>query len=229
MKKRTKLCDRTLPDYTRGEEIFNTVTHIVGSAMSVAILTLCVAFAFLTGDPFKITGAFIYGFSSIILYTMSSVYHGITKNIVAKKVMQILDHCTIFILIAGTYTPIVLSPIREVSPVLGWTMFGIVWGAAVIGIILNAIDLKMFSTVSMILYIAIGWFAVLTAKTLIDAVTLNGFILILSGGIAYTVGAVLYGLGARGGHRYMHSVFHIFVVIGTFLQFLAIFCYIILK
>ena len=227
--KRTKLRDRLLPDYTRGEEIFNMVTHIVGGGFGVIALATCVVKAFIVGNAYDIVGAFIFGFAMVILYTMSSVYHGITKNIVAKKVMQILDHCTIFILIAGTYTPIVLSPIREVNPVLGWTMFGIVWGAAVIGIILNAIDLKMFSTVSMILYIAIGWFAVLTAKTLIDAVTLNGFILILSGGITYTVGAVLYGLGARGGHRYMHSVFHIFVVIGTFLQFLAILCYIILK
>ncbi len=229
MTKRTKLADRILPDYTKGEEIFNMVSHIVGGALSVAILAICVVFAFIAGDAYKVVGAFIYGFSSITLYTMSSVYHGITKNLIAKKVMQILDHCTIFILIAGTYTPIVLSSIREVNPALGWSMFGIVWGAAIVGIILNAIDLKKFKVASMVLYIAIGWFAVATAKTLIETVTLAGFMFLLLGGVSYTIGAVLYGIAGKGGHKYMHSIFHIFVVMGTVLQFFCILFYVILK
>ena len=135
--KRTKLIDRRLPDYTRGEEIFNMVSHIAGGGIGVIICALCIVKSFLNGDPYQIVGSFIYGFSMIILYTISSVYHGL-KSEMAKKVMQVIDHCSVFILIAGTYTPYLLGPLRSA---LGWTIFGIIWGVTVIGIILNAINL----------------------------------------------------------------------------------------
>ncbi len=221
--KRTKLKDRNLPDYTRGEEIFNMVSHIVGGAFGVVALATCVVVAFLRGDAFDIVGAFIYGFSMIILYTMSSLYHGLKPEL-AKKVFQVIDHCTIFILIAGTYTPIALSGIRPAQTALGWVVFGVVWGVSALGITLNAIDLKKYSKLSMVLYIVLGWCIVLTGKTAFDALGTACMTWMLLGGVSYTVGAVLYGVAGHGKHpkRYMHSVFHLFVVLGSILQYFGI-------
>ncbi len=225
---RTALKDRKLPQYTKGEEIFNMVTHIVGGALGVAALALCVVFSFLHHDPYAVVGSFIYGFSIIILYTISSVYHGITpKADIAKKVMQVIDHCVIFILIAGTYTPIALCALRRENAVIGWVVFGFVWGASALGITLNAIDIKKYKKFSMICYLVIGWCAIFTLKTLIAALTVPGFLFIILGGVSYSIGAVLYSVGGKRGLKYMHSVFHIFVVIGTVLQFFAIFFYVI--
>ena len=223
--KRTKLIDRRLPDYTHGEEIFNMVTHIVGGGMGVIICAMCVIKAFLSGDSYKIVGAFIYGFSMIILYTMSSVYHGL-KHEMAKKVLQVIDHCSVFILISGTYTPIALSALREYSTALGWTVFGVVWGVSALGITLNAIDLKKYNVFSIICYLAQGWCIILTGGSAIKAIGTEGFMWLLAGGISYTIGAVLYGIAGKKTVRYMHSVFHIFVVLGSFLQFIAILIYI---
>lgn len=223
--KRTKLKDRALPDYTRGEEIFNMVTHIVGGAFGIAALVTCVVRAFLHGGAYEVVSAFIYGFSMILLYTMSSVYHGL-KPETAKKVMQVIDHCSVFILIAGTYTPIALCSLRRASTALGWTVFGIVWGISALGITLNAIDLKKYSVFSIICYLALGWCIVFTGKTAVTSVGTTGFMWLLAGGIAYTVGAVLYGIAGRSVHRYMHSVFHIFVVAGSILQYFCILFYV---
>lgn len=219
--KRTKLIDRKLPDYTRGEEIFNMVSHIVGGGLGVIICALCVIKSFFNHDAYQITGSFIYGFSMIVLYTMSSVYHGL-KHETAKKVLQIIDHCAVFILISGTYTPIALVSLREYNPALGWTVFSVVWAVSALGITLNAIDLKKYNIFSIICYLAQGWCIILTGKSAITAIGTKGFLWLLAGGIAYTVGAVLYAVAGKKTVRYMHSVFHIFVVLGSFLQFVAI-------
>ena len=129
---RIKLKDRRLPDYTRGEELFNMISHIVGGGFGVVICAVCVIKAFLMGDAYDIVGAFIYGLSMVVLYTMSSLDHGL-KPEMAKKVFQVIDHCTIFILIAGTYTPIALSSIRPAIPWMGWTVIGFVWGVSALG------------------------------------------------------------------------------------------------
>ena len=224
--KRTKLRDRLLPDYTRGEEIFNMVSHIVGGGFGVIALASCVIKAFITGGAYEIVSSFIYGLSMVMLYTMSSVYHGIIPE-TAKKVMQILDHCTIFVLIAGTYTPIALTVLREANPALGWTIFGFVWGVSALGITLNAIDLKKYNVFSIICYLALGWCIVFSGKTALTAIPKPAFLWLLAGGIAYTIGAVLYGIAGKKVVRYMHSVFHIFVVLGSILQYFAIILYII--
>ena len=220
---RTRLIHRTLPDYTKGEEIFNMVSHIAGGALGIVALVLCVVQSALKGDVWGVVGSAIYGASLILLYTTSSVYHGLTHPM-AKKVMQVLDHCTIYFLIGGTYTPILLTKIREESAVWCWVLFGIVWGLAAIATTLTAIDLKKYAILSMACYIGMGWSIVLAAKTAIRAIPLPGLLLILFGGIAYTVGAVLYGLGKK--HRYVHSLFHLFVVLGSILQFFGIFLYV---
>ena len=222
--KRTKLKNRQLPDYTRGEEIFNMVSHIVGGAFGVAALVLCLVSSILKGDSWSIVGSAVYGVSMVLLYTMSSVYHGLLPEM-AKKVMQVLDHCTIYLLIAGTYTPIALCAIRPRFPAWGWSLFGLVWVIAVVAIVFTAIDLKKYAVLSMICYIGMGWCVVLAAKPVLETIPLPALLWLLAGGIAYTVGAVLYGLGKR--HRYMHSVFHLCVLAGSILHFVCIFCYII--
>ena len=221
--KRTKLKDRELPTYTRGEEIFNMVSHIVGGAFGVIALVACVLVAVMHRNVWGIVGGSIYGVSIIVLYTMSSVYHGLKPSI-GKKVMQVLDHCTIYFLIAGTYTPILLSAIRTVSPAWCWIIFGIVWGLAAMATVFTAIDLKKYRVLSMICYIGMGWCIIIATKTAIEALALPGMLWLLAGGIAYSVGAILYGLGVK--HKYMHSVFHLFVVAGSILQFICIIFYV---
>ena len=220
--KRTKLSDRALPDYSRGEERMNTITHIVGGALGIAGLTLCVVFAALRHNPYGVVGSAIYGASLIALYTVSSVYHGLKPGM-GKKVMQVIDHCTIYFLIAGTYTVIVLSAIRPRYPLLGWGLFAFEWAMAAIATTLTAIDLKKYNVISMICYIGLGWAIIPFARQALEALTLPGFLFLLSGGIAYTIGAVLYGIGSK--RKWMHSVFHIFVVLGSVLQFFAVLLY----
>lgn len=224
MRKRLKLSERLLPNYTRGEEIMNMVTHIVGGGMGVIALTLCVILAALRGNTYGVVGSAIYGGCMIALYTMSSVYHGMRPG-TAKKVMQIIDHCTIYFLIAGTYTVISLSALRPMYPVLGWGMLAFQWALTALAVTLTAIDLKKYNAFSMICYICMGWAILPFMKQAMTAMTVPGFMLLLSGGIAYTVGAVLYGVGSK--KRWFHSVFHIFVDLGSLLQFLSILLYVI--
>lgn len=216
---RTKLRDRIMPDYTKGEEIFNMVSHIVGGGLGIVALVLCVVKAALTGDAYDVVGSAVYGASMVMLYTVSSVYHGLHLNM-GKRVMQVIDHCTIYLLIAGTYTPILLSAIRETSPVTAWVLFAVEWGFAALAATLTAIDLKKYSKFSMLCYIGMGWGIVFAAKDAVAAIDRLGLLFLLLGGIAYTVGAVLYGVGKK--HRYIHSVFHLFVVLGSLLQFFTI-------
>ena len=223
MKKRTKLSDRKLPNYTRGEEIMNTVTHIAGGALGILILILCVIRAALHHNPIGVVASVIYGTSMICLYTISSVYHGLRPNL-GKKVLQVIDHCTIYILIAGTYTPVALCAIRPVNPALGWGMFSLEWGLSALAITLTAIDLKKYRVFSMICYIGMGWAILPFLKLMAEILTMPGFWLLLLGGIAYTIGAVLYGIGSK--KHWMHSVFHIFVVVGSVLQALCILFYV---
>ena len=221
--KRTKLSDRPFPNYTRGEEIFNSASHIVGAGFGLIALITCVAVSLLHKNTWGLVGSVIYGCSLIILYTISSVYHGLPHNM-GKKVMQVIDHCAVYLLIAGTYTPILLTAVRPVSPMWCWILFAIVWGLAVLATVLTAIDLKRYSVFSMACYIGMGWCIVLSGKTILDALPLPGLLWLVAGGVSYTVGAVLYGIGKK--HRWMHSVFHLFVVAGSILQFICILFYV---
>ena len=222
MKKRIKLADRVLPNYTRGEEMLNMITHIVGGGLGVVALISCVAKAVQTSNGYGVVASIIYGLSLIALYTISSVYHGMKPGM-AKKVLQVVDHCTIYLLISGSYTAVVLSALRPVYPALGWGLFIFEWAMTALAVTLTAIDLKKFSVFSMVCYIGMGWAVIPFWRQVIEVLTLPGFLLLLFGGVAYTVGSVLYGLGKR--HKWMHSVFHIFVVLGSFLQYLSVLLY----
>ena len=207
--KRTKLKDRNLPKYTKGEEIFNMVSHIVGGALGIIATILCVIFAAIHNNAYGIISGIIYGITMILLYTMSSIYHGLSPKT---------------LLIAGSYTPFVLVTFREYDAILGWTMFAIIWGMAILGIVLNSIDLQRYKVFSMICYIAMGWCIIVKASILPGLLGVPGFVLLVLGGIAYTVGTIFYGLGRN--HKYMHSIFHLFIVLGSILQFLCILLYV---
>jgi len=214
--------DRPLPAYTRGEELFNMISHIVGGAIGIAALVLCIIFSAIHQNGYGLAGSIVFGVSMITLYTMSSIYHGLREG-TAKRVMQVLDHCTIYLLIAGTYTPILLSAMRPIDPAASWVLLGVVWGLAAIAITLTAIDMRKYSIFSMICYIGMGWCILVKVPLLIQAVGWGGFWLILAGGICYTIGAALYGMGRT--RRYMHSIFHLFVVAGSILHTLAVLLY----
>ena len=221
---RTKLADRVLPTYTKGEEICNMVTHIVGGAMGLVALITCVVVAAMHQNTYGIVTGAIFGISMIVLYVMSSVYHGISPKLKGKKVMQVLDHCTIYFLIAGSYGPFALCTLREYDLATGWTIFAIIWAMAIIGTVFTAIDLKKYKVFSMICYLVMGWCIIFKIHLLPTLLGMEGFWLLLLGGIVYTIGAILYGVGVK--HKYMHSVFHVCILIGSLLHFLCIVLYV---
>ena len=222
MTKRIKLADRQLPNYSKGEEIMNMTTHIVGGALGAVALIMCVVKSVINSNGYGLVTSIVYGLSLITLYTMSSVYHGM-RPCTAKKVMQVIDHCTIYLLISGSYTVIVLSALRPAYPALGWGLFIFEWLMTALAVTLTAIDLKKYSVFSMICCIGMGWAVIPFWRQTLEVLTMPGFILLLLGGIAYTIGSILYGLGKK--RKWMHSVFHIFVVLGSFLQFLSVLLY----
>lgn len=186
---------------------------------------MCLVVSINHQNPYAIISSLIYTISVITLYTMSSIYHGLSPKIKAKKVMQIIDHCTIFVLIAGSYTPFCLVTFRSYDVGLGWGMFALVWGMAILGIVLNAIDLRRYRVISMICYLVMGWCIIFKVQILPKLITMPGFILLLLGGIVYTIGAILYGVGTK--IKYMHSIFHLFIVLASILQFFSIFLFVI--
>ncbi len=221
---RTPLCQRTLPNYSRANELANMVTHIVGGGLGVIILALAVCISLLHKNLWSLTGSIIYGLSMVALYSVSSIYHGL-KPCYGKKVMQVVDHCTIYLLIAGTYTPILLTAIRPNYPEIAWGILIAEWLLAAVAAVFTAIDHEHYKKFSMICYIGMGWFIVFALKPTLLCVGLKGFMLLLLGGVSYTVGAVLYGIGKK--KPVYHTVFHLFVNLGSILQALCILLYVI--
>lgn len=221
---RIKLADRSLPKYTKGEEVFNMTSHIVGGVLGIVATVLCVIMSAIHKNIYGIISGAIFGVTMILLYTMSSIYHGLSPKLKAKKVMQVLDHCSIFLLIAGSYTPFCLCTLREYNIALGWTIFGVIWFFAVLGIILNSIDLKKYKIFSMICYLVMGWCIIVKINLLPELLGLKGFILLVAGGIVYTIGAILYVVGKK--HKYIHSIFHLCIFFASLLHFLCILLYV---
>ena len=221
---RTKLRDRILPKYTKGEEIFNMTSHIVGTVLGIITTVLCVVFATIRENVYGIVSGAIFGVTMTILYTMSSIYHGLNPKLKAKKVFQVLDHCSIFLLIAGSYTPFALCTLRQYNSALGWSIFGIIWGVAILGIVLNSIDLKKYKIFSMVCYLVMGWCIICKVNVLPKLLGNKGFVLLLLGGIIYTIGAILYALGKK--HKYIHSIFHLCIFFASLLHFLCILLYV---
>jgi len=192
--------------------------------LGIVATVLCVVMSSIHGNVYGVISGAIFGTTMIILYTMSSIYHGLKPNTTGKKVLQVLDHCSIFLLIAGSYTPFTLCTLREYNAVIGWVIFGVIWGMAILGIILNSIDLKKYKKFSMICYLGMGWCIISQAMLLPKLLGMNGLVLLVAGGIVYTIGAVLYAVGKK--HKYMHSIFHLFICLGSLLHFLCILLYV---
>lgn len=214
-KKEQSLCEKEIKRFSLGEEIFSSVTHGVGSMLSIAGTVVLIVLSAVYSDAWAVVSSCIFGASLIILYTVSTLYHSIT-NKRAKKFFRIMDHNTIFFLIAGTYTPITLAILRGA---LGWTLFGIVWGAAIIGIVLNSIDLERFAKPSIVCYIAMGWVIIIAFKPLIAAVNTTSLVFLIVGGVFYTVGVIFYAIKKV---KYFHSVWHIFTVAGSIFHYFSI-------
>lgn len=214
MKNNTAAVDIT-KRYTLGEEIFNSVTHGVGSLLAIAGTSVLIVFAALCSDARGVVSCAVYGASLIVLYTMSTLYHALT-NRRAKTFFRIMDHDTIFFLIAGTYTPITLIPLRGA---LGWVLFGIVWGAAALGIVMNSVNLEKFRKPSVVCYVAMGWVVILAIKPMIERCTALSLWFLLTGGVCYTVGIIFYAMKSK---KYFHSIWHIFTVAGSVLHYFSI-------
>lgn len=210
-----------IPKYTLGEEITNAIIHGIGALLSIAALVLCVVFSAIHHNAYAVVSSVIYGTTSIILYTMSTLYHSLKVNN-AKRVFRIIDHCSIYLLIAGTYTPYALVALPKA---LGWTIFGINWGCAIIGIVLTSIDMRKFKVIEIILYLVMGWLIIFAMKPLYQNVDIACIYISLAAGIIYTIGAIFYGIGKK--FKYMHSVFHAFVLSASILFFFAILLYVI--
>jgi len=223
---RTKLADRKLPDYTRGEEIANMTTHIIGAVFGVVVLVLCVVFSLLRHNYWGFAGGLVYGILMIYLYTISSLYHGLTAER-PKKVFQVLDHCSIFAMILGSYVPVLLTGVRQQNIVIFIIVSVLVVGGTAVCVPFTAIDLKRYAKVSMTGYFAIGWAALLMLWPLYRFYGLEMVLWLVAGGVAYTLGIIFY---AKGVHkRYYHMIFHLFILAGSALHFAAIFKYCILE
>lgn len=198
------------------------VTHISGGGLAIIGSVFCIAAACRLGGWANILGAVIYCVSMVGVYTMSSIYHGLRAG-TAKKVMQVIDHCAIYFLIAGTYSPILITGFLPLFPEIGWGLLIMQWGLTAVAVTLTAIDLKKYTIFSMVCYIFMGWSIIFFLPQAMQALTTPGFYLVLAGGIAYTVGAILFGLGKK--LPWMHATFHIFVILGSLLQYFAIVIY----
>lgn len=201
------------------EEVMNAVTHGIGTLLAVAGLVLLTVFAYLYGDIWHIVSFSIYGTTLVLLYLASTLYHSFTNERL-KYIFKILDHSAIYLLIAGTYTPFTLVPLHGV---LGWTVFGLVWGLAALGIALKVFFVGRFKLLSTICYLAMGWFIVIAIKPLLATVSTMGIVWLVVGGLFYTLGSIFYMW-----HRlpYNHAIWHLFVLAGSISHFIAVFTYV---
>lgn len=215
----------TIPVYTLGEELINAISHGIGAVFGIVALVLSVIRSAQAQElvAWKVVSCCIFCSTIILLYLMSCLYHALKVN-KAKRVFRVIDHCTIFLLIAGTYTPYTLVAIRPVAPVLAWVIFGVIWGVAITGIALNAVSLKKFAKISVVCYLLMGWMVVLAYGPMTQSIPAGGIRLLVEGGVVYSLGAALYAIGSK--KRYFHSVFHFFCLAGTVLHFLSIYLFV---
>jgi len=212
----------TIPKYTLGEELVNSISHGIGILLGITALVLTVISSVKNHNTIGVVSSCIYGSTMIVMYSISCIYHALSPKLKAKKVLRVLDHCDIYLFIAGCHTPYCLSLIGRVT---GWIIFSIIWLIATIGILLNAIDLEKFQIPSVIIYLLMGWLIIFSYNSIKKVLLTPGLILLVTGGVFYTIGAILYVIGAK--RKYFHSIFHFFVLIGSILQFLSILIYVV--
>lgn len=199
-----------------GEELMNAITHGVGALLAIAGTVLLIVRSASHGSAINVVSVTLFGASMIVLYTISCLYHALKMGR-GKRVFQVLDHCSIFLLIFGTYIPLCLV---TVGGAFGWTLFGVMGGCAVVGVVLNAVDLGRWKRLSQALYLVMGWMGVIALPTLFRELTGLGFSFLVLGGVAYTVGVIFYRNKEK---RFWHGVWHFFVLAGTVLHFFAVY------
>lgn len=215
-----------LPPYTRRQEWWNMLSHAFGVIFSLVGGIFLLIKASYTGDAWRIVASAVFMFSLLVLYTISSVYHGLYRNN-GKRVLRVLDHDMVFFLIMGTYTPYCLVTLREYSPGWGYSIWGIVMVLGIVGIVLNSCNIKKFFIFSMVDYLLMGWCVIISMYPLLMSLGWwMGTFLLLMGGVSYTVGAVLYAVGKKKS-PWFHTVFHFFVLLGTILMFFSIYFYVV--
>lgn len=205
--------------YNNSEEKLNVITHALGLALSIAALVFLILHASFNGSARHIVSFTIFGASLILLYSASTFYHYVQKPELRRK-LNILDHAAIYVLIAGTYTPFTLITLKGW---IGWTIFGVTWGIALIGIFFKLFYTGRFDKISTIAYVAMGWIIIFAIKPLIENLPVNGLYWLLAGGIFYTFGAILYSIKKV---KYNHAIFHVFVLLGSFSHFMAVYFYV---
>lgn len=201
-------------------ERFNSITHLAGAALALTGLVFLVVRAAHSGSPWKIVSAAVYGSTLLALYLFSTLYHSIRGS--GKKILQKIDHAAIYLLIAGSYTPFTLVPLRGAW---GWSLFGVVWGMAFLGIMQDLIHPTRTRIFSVILYILMGWLSLIAIKPLLRALPAPAVFWLVTGGISYSVGVIFYMLGRRWSSG--HGIFHVFVLLGSLFHFLAIALYVV--
>ena len=209
----------SIPKYTLGEEIANAISHGVGAALAIVALVLLIIKA---DSAIGVVTGVIYASIMILLYIISCIYHSLSPRLTVKKVLRVMDHCNVLLMVAGTYTPICLSML---GGALGWIMFGIVWGVTILAVVLNCIDIEKYKKMCLACNLLLGWASLIIIKPLVAACPFNGLVLLIGGGVVYSIGAILYGLGKK--KRYVHSIFHFFVVGASVLHFFMIYLYVV--
>ena len=205
--------------YSRKEEIANAITHGVGVLLSIAALVLLIVFASIKGTAIHVVSFTIYGVTMLILYLSSTLLHSFPEGRV-KNLFEIFDHSSIYLYIAGTYTPLMLTVVKGS---LGWTMFGIVWGLALIGIVFKIFFVKRFLFLSTLFYILMGWLVVFTFQPILQSIPYTGIVLLVVGGLLYTAGTIFY---VWRGFPYHHAIWHLFVLGGSITHFFTILLYV---
>lgn len=210
---------QNISKYTIPEEIANAVTHGIGVLLAAAALSILVVFATLYGNVWYIVSFSVYGATLVILYLVSTLYHSF-QNPKVKQIFRIMDHSSIYLLIAGTYTPFTLTTLR--GPV-GWTVFGVIWGLALVGILFKVFFINKFRILSTLIYIAMGWAIVFAMKPMLAVFPPNGMKFLVIGGILYTLGGILYVFKKI---KFSHAVFHLFILAGSICHFFSILLYV---
>lgn len=208
-----------IPKYTLKEELINSISHGIAACLAIAALVLLII---KSKNALSTVCVSIYASIMIILFTISSIYHALSPNLKGKKVLRVIDHCNVLLMVFGTYLPVSLLGIKNT---LGWTIFAITLTITIISITLTAINVDKFQIPEVILTLIIGWSSLIGLKALIANTTFNAFILLLIGGIIYSIGAILYAIGSK--KKYIHSVFHFFVIAGSITHFFMIYLYLI--
>lgn len=211
-----------IPNYSLSEELMNSISHGVGAGLSVAGLVLLIIKSANHHNGYALAGSLVYGISLILLYTISCIYHGLSPKLKAKKVFRVIDHCNVFLLVAGTFTPICLVLFNGV---MGWLMFSFIWLVTIIGIVLNSINLDKYQLASVLCHLTTGWSVLFILNSLANNLGKTGLIFLVVGGIFYSIGALLYWIGSKT--KYMHSVFHFFCLAGSTFHYFLIFYFVI--